>query len=176
MSKVDGPGIAAIGVGIVFLYGGVKGYSPIKAFQNMVQGHNPNEGQSSAALTAEPAISSQFGGGTFTGTVSASGNQKLAQQIAIQLGHGDWTTGKIWSDWVALWNGESGWSEKALNPSSGATGIPQALPGSKMASEGADWKTNPATQIRWGIKYIASVYGNPSNAYAKWLSRSPHWY
>jgi hypothetical protein len=176
MSKVDGPGIAAIGVGIVFLYGGVKGYSPLVAFQNLIQGKNPNEGQNNAALTNPNSPSSQFGGGTFTGTVSASGNQKLAQQIAIQLGHGDWTTGKIWSDWVALWNGESGWSEKALNPSSGATGIPQALPGNKMASEGADWKTNPATQIRWGIKYIASTYGNPSNAYAKWLSRNPHWY
>jgi hypothetical protein len=75
-----------------------------------------------------------------------------------------------------LWNGESGWNEKAYNASSGATGIPQSLPGSKMASAGADWKTNPTTQIKWGLSYIASRYGNPLNAYSAWLSRSPHWY
>jgi hypothetical protein len=64
----------------------------------------------------------------------------------------------------------------ALNKSSGAYGIPQSLPASKMASAGGDWKTNPATQIKWGLSYIASRYGNPLNAYSKWLARSPHWY
>jgi hypothetical protein len=74
--------------------------------------------------------------------------------------------------------GESGWRHNADNPNSSAYGIPQSLPGSKMASEGADWRTNPATQIRWGLKYIKKRpdYGKPSVAYAKWLSRSPHWY
>jgi hypothetical protein len=75
-----------------------------------------------------------------------------------------------------LWAGESGWRWNANNPDSSAYGIPQALPGSKMASAGADWRTNPQTQIRWGENYIKSVYGTPSNAYSKWLSRSPHWY
>jgi peptidoglycan DL-endopeptidase CwlO len=176
VSKVDGPGIAAIGVGVIFLYGGVKGYSPLVAFQNLIKGKNPNEGQNATPLTASNPSQPNSGVGVFNGTVSASGNQKIAQQLAIQMGHGDWTTGKIWSDWVALWNGESGWRETANNPSSGAYGIPQALPASKMASAGSDWRTNPATQIKWGIEYIASTYGNPSNAYAKWLSRSPHWY
>ncbi len=78
----------------------------------------------------------------------------------------------------ALWNGESGWRWDAYNASSGATGIPQALPGSKMASAGADWRTNPATQIRWGLGYIKARpdYGSPARAYSLWLSRSPHWY
>ncbi len=78
----------------------------------------------------------------------------------------------------ALWTGESGWNYRAYNASSGATGIPQALPGSKMASAGADWRTNPATQIRWGLGYIKGRpdYGSPARAYALWLSRSPHWY
>ena len=57
-----------------------------------------------------------------------------------------------------LWNRESGWSYDAENPS-GAYGIPQALPGSKMATAGADWQTNPATQIKWGLGYIKDVYG-----------------
>jgi hypothetical protein len=175
-SKVDGPGIAAITVGIVFVYGGVKGYSPLVAFSNLVQGKKPSENQNALPLTASDPNSPNSGAGVFSGSVSASGNKKTAQQLAIQMGHGDWTTGQQWSDWVSLWDGESGWSEKAYNSSSGATGIPQALPGNKMASAGADWKTNPATQIKWGIGYIADTYGSPSAAYAAWKSRSPHWY
>ena len=78
----------------------------------------------------------------------------------------------------ALWNGESGWRWNALNPGSGAYGIPQSLPASKMASAGADWRTNPATQIRWGLSYIKSNpnYGSPARTYSLWLSRNPHWY
>lgn len=66
---------------------------------------------------------------------------------------------------VSLWNRESGWNPYAQNPS-GAYGIPQALPGSKMASVGADWATNPATQITWGLGYISGRYGTPCQALA----------
>jgi resuscitation-promoting factor RpfB len=168
-NKIDGPGLAAVAVGVVFLYGGVKGYSPVKAFQNIIKGKNPNENQAYASLASDS------GSATSTaGNVSASGLQGTAQQIAIQMGHGDWTTGQEWSDWVALWNQESGWNPTATNPSSGAYGIPQALPADKMASAGADWKTNPATQIKWGITYIAGRYGNPSAAMAH--ERANNWY
>jgi hypothetical protein len=64
-----------------------------------------------------------------------------------------------------IWNRESGWRYDAEN-ASGAYGIPQALPGSKMSSAGADWQTDPATQIRWGLGYIKNVYGNPCSAWA----------
>ena len=63
-----------------------------------------------------------------------------------------------------LWVGESNWRANADNPSSSAYGIPQALPGSKMASAGADWETNPATQIKWGLGYIKNRYGSPCEA------------
>jgi len=66
---------------------------------------------------------------------------------------------------IDLWNRQSGWRYDAEDPS-GAYGIPQALPGSKMASAGPDWQTNPATQIRWGLGYIKDLYGNPCNAWA----------
>jgi hypothetical protein len=69
---------------------------------------------------------------------------------------------------------ESGWNYKASNAGSGAFGIPQALPGSKMASEGADWKTNPATQIKWGLKYIEGRYNSPCGAWSH--SQSTGWY
>ncbi len=73
-----------------------------------------------------------------------------------------------------LWQRESGWSQNAHNSSSGAHGIPQALPGSKMGSHGADWATNPETQIKWGLSYIEAVYGNPGGALAS--SHSRGWY
>ncbi|MEO6943040.1 MAG: transglycosylase SLT domain-containing protein [Terrimesophilobacter sp.] len=75
---------------------------------------------------------------------------------------------------VALWNRESHWNMYAMNPVSGAYGIPQALPGSKMASAGADWATNPATQITWGLGYIAARYGTPCGAWEH--SEQHHWY
>ncbi|MFB8028965.1 lytic transglycosylase domain-containing protein [Streptomyces sp. NPDC056465] len=70
---------------------------------------------------------------------------------------------------------ESGWNYQASNPSSGAYGIMQALPGSKMASAGADWQTNPATQIKWGLSYMNSDrYGSPCAAWSFWQAN--HWY
>ena len=70
-----------------------------------------------------------------------------------------------------IWTRESGWVYNAEN-ASGAYGIPQALPGSKMASAGSDWLTDPTTQIRWGLGYIKSVYGTPCNAWAFWQAHS----
>ena len=67
---------------------------------------------------------------------------------------------------VKLWERESNWRWNALNRSSGAYGIPQALPGTKMATEGPDYMTNPETQIRWGVKYIKGRYGSPCGALA----------
>jgi len=75
---------------------------------------------------------------------------------------------------VALWNRESHWNVNSHNVSSGAHGIPQALPGSKMASAGPDWETNPRTQITWGLGYIEGRYGSPCGAWAH--SEAKGWY
>ncbi len=75
---------------------------------------------------------------------------------------------------VSLWERESGWEVDAQNASSGAYGIPQALPGSKMASAGDDWRTNPATQIEWGLGYIEERYDDPCGAWSHFLDRN--WY
>ncbi|MEG8276765.1 transglycosylase SLT domain-containing protein [Streptomyces sp. AHA2] len=69
---------------------------------------------------------------------------------------------------------ESDWNYKAVNPSSGAYGMFQALPGTKMASAGADWRTNPATQIKWGLNYMNERYGSPCDAWSFWQAN--HWY
>ena len=102
---------------------------------------------------------------------SPSGAQAIARDMmASKYGWGADQFGCL----VSLWNKESGWSVSAYNASSGATGIPQALPGSKMASAGADWATNPATQIAWGLGYIADRYSNPCGAWNK--SVASGWY
>jgi hypothetical protein len=72
-----------------------------------------------------------------------------------------------------IWTRESGWRYNAEN-ASGAYGIPQALPGSKMASAGSDWLTNPATQIKWGLGYIKGTYGTPCDAWSFWQAHG--WY
>lgn len=79
-----------------------------------------------------------------------------------------------WACLDRLWFLESNWNYKSGNKSSGAYGIPQALPATKMATEGEDWKTNPMTQIRWGIRYIDRRYGSPCKALDFWSSNN--WY
>ena len=86
--------------------------------------------------------------------------QTVAHALVLRQG---WSESQ-WGCLDALWGRESGWNAYAANGSSGAYGIPQALPAWKMASAGSDWRTNPITQIRWGISYIASKYGSPCNA------------
>jgi hypothetical protein len=87
-----------------------------------------------------------------------------AQQIAVQmLARYGWAGQFSCLD--SLWVRESGWNVYADNPSSGAYGIPQALPGSKMASAGADWQSDAATQISWGLGYIQAAYGSPCGAW-----------
>ncbi|MEV0493087.1 transglycosylase SLT domain-containing protein [Streptomyces atratus] len=71
-------------------------------------------------------------------------------------------------------NHESSWNYRATNASSGAYGLVQALPGSKMVSAGADWQTNPATQIKWGLSYMDGRYGSPCGAWSFWQAN--HWY
>ncbi|HEY3735774.1 MAG TPA: lytic transglycosylase domain-containing protein [Streptosporangiaceae bacterium] len=94
--------------------------------------------------------------------VHASGS---AQQIAMSmLASYGWSSSQF-SCLDPLWMRESGWSVTAENPD-GAYGIPQAMPGSKMASAGADWATEAATQIRWGLGYIKAIYGSPCGAWS----------
>ena len=132
--------------------------------------------EATAAVTT-PATSnsssSSSGGGNATlaaaGTDAASA-QAIAKSMMSSYGWDD----TQFSCLVKLWNRESGWNYQAYNASSGATGIPQALPGSKMASAGSDWATNPATQIKWGLGYISERYSNPCGAWAH--SESVGWY
>jgi uncharacterized protein YabE (DUF348 family) len=94
--------------------------------------------------------------------------QAIARDLLAQRGWSD-----QYSCLVSMWNRESGWNVHAANPS-GAYGIPQALPGSKMASAGPDWQNNATTQIKWGLGYISERYGTPCGAWSFWQSNG--WY
>lgn len=83
-------------------------------------------------------------------------------------------TGEQWACFDRLIQKESGWNPSARNSSSGAYGLPQSLPGSKMASMGADWETNPITQVAWGLNYMVGRYGSPCGAYSH--SQRNGWY
>jgi hypothetical protein len=99
------------------------------------------------------------------------GAKAFAKDLAAaQYGWGD----AQYTCLVNLWQKESGWNYRAMNSSSGATGIPQSLPGSKMATAGADWQTSATTQVRWGLDYISRGYGTPCAAWSH--SQSVNWY
>ena len=97
-------------------------------------------------------------------------NQRTGHALASARG---WE-GEQWLCLKKLWYKESGWSIHSTNASGSAGGIPQALPASKMASAGDDWKTNAGTQIKWGLGYIANRYGSPCGAWSHWQSHN--WY
>ena len=134
----------------------------------------PKVVSASQARAASPSTgggsSSGNGGGSSGGIVyvtSTPPNPGTAQSIAYNLMSSfGFSPQTYFGCLVDIWNRESGWRYDAENGASGAHGIPQSLPGSKMASAGADWQTNPATQIKWGLGYIKNTYGNPCSAWA----------
>ena len=93
--------------------------------------------------------------------VDPNSNRGLGYRLMLQFG----VAADQWQYLDALWQRESGWNHLAENASSGAYGIPQSLPGSKMAQVAPDWRTNPETQITWGLAYIAARYSNPRGAW-----------
>jgi hypothetical protein len=117
------------------------------------------------AQNSNTASSSQTTGGTGVATLAAPADPTAAQATAKAMLASFGFSSSQWSCLYSLWERESTWNVYAENASSGAYGIPQSLPGDKMASAGADWQTDASTQIRWGLGYIKSVYGTPCGAW-----------
>lgn len=128
-------------------------------------------GQDAAATVAgltRPVSASQ-------GDIVLLAAARTPRQIARAMLHKfHWKPSKQFRFLSRLWQRESGWNKYAMNPYSGAYGIPQALPGSKMASAGPNWRSNAATQIRWGLRYIRARYGSPHRAWNH--SQATGWY
>ena len=129
------------------------------------------EAAAQAQREAEAAAAAAAAAAALAAANTPDGAKATARQLAAaNFGWGD---GQF-SCLESLWTKESGWDYQAYNASSGATGIPQSLPGGKMASAGADWQTNATTQIRWGLDYIARAYGTPCAAWGH--SQATNWY
>ncbi|WP_378145932.1 hypothetical protein ACFJGV_00265 [Cnuibacter sp. UC19_7] len=123
--------------------------------------------QAAAQAAADAAAAAQ----ALAAANTPDGAKDTARQMAASTyGWGD----SQFQCLVNLWQKESGWNYQAENASSGAAGIPQSLPGSKMASFGDDWQTNASTQIAWGLDYIKRGYGTPCSAWSH--SQSVNWY
>jgi hypothetical protein len=169
--------LLAAGGGGLLLYSGIKGHSWSKVLRSVVSGQQIPQAQDLAIVTSQAAYGYGSGAGADAGAGPIGGTKakNLAIGKTLALAYG-WGTGQQWSALVTLWTGESDWDNHARNPSSGAYGIPQALPASKMGTLANLPISSASAQIAWGLKYIKQVYGSPAQALATWQSRSPHWY
>jgi hypothetical protein len=131
-----------------------------------------SERASRSASRSQPSVASGGGGAPAVPVdcESYSGNREIGCSLLSWAGFGTAQMRCL----APLWDHESSWNELARNPSSGAYGIPQALPASKMGKYGSDWKTNPVPQIKWGLQYIKERYGNPCGAWSAFQSKG--WY
>jgi hypothetical protein len=186
---VNGKSISIVTVGSVLFYSGLKGYTITRVFHDLITGKNPatDTNPVDKPITGDGAARGGLGGlllgktPSSTTTIpnlpgpvvaapagsSAAANQQLGQLLASAYG---WGGGAEWQNLIQLWTKESGWSNTADNPSSDAYGIAQALPQTKYPKAGRaprlGGRSDPATQIRWGLSYIKSRYGSPSAAWS----------
>lgn len=137
----------------------VHGWNPGTTNHLLVQNYGPNANTHPEAVALRAREAQRY-----------TSNRDLGRQLAAQRGWGADQFGCL----DRLWTHESNWETTADNPRSSAYGIPQALPGSKMSSHGADWRTSARTQILWGLDYIAGRYGTPCSANAHALRTG--WY
>ncbi|MEU0003558.1 transglycosylase SLT domain-containing protein [Streptomyces sp. NPDC006314] len=127
---------------------------------------SPKKALTAAALAAATAGMALTAAPAQAAPTSASSAQAIAHKMIPDAAQ--------YNAFSKIVEHESGWNPTATNSSSGAYGLVQALPASKMASAGADWKTNPATQIKWGLDYMNSRYGSPAKAWSFWQANG--WY
>lgn len=178
--KVDGIGVAEAILGLVLAWSGIKNEPIGTTVRDLLKGKNPaavpgTPPSVSVGTGSTPAAPAAGGTGTAPAApVSLSGNESKAKLMAAARG---WVGGQ-WNALFDLWTRESGFDNTAQNPASGAYGIAQALPYTKMPKAAwppsAGGSASAATQISWGLSYISEVYGNPEAARAH--EQSAGWY
>lgn len=169
--------------GLALSSGGLGGYggdygsvSELSALQGAASAGLSGRGMPSLASMSGPQTGGSNSGGSTSTPISKSSAVNAMRSAAAKYG---WNTGTMWEDIVRIENAEAGWNVRAVNPAGGspynsAYGLPQALPGKKMASAGPDWLTNPFTQSRWMMDYIHSKWENPAKAWEN--EQAFHWY
>lgn len=186
MAGGSGKGVAlgCVAAGGLLLYSGITNKDILSVVQGLIKGSAPSTAAVNPAGVVPSGASTGASAGTSVTGISTSGvggstggspaaNKILGQFMAAAYG---WATGDNWSYLESGWEEESGWSTTAAydpsDPYNGAYGIPQANPGTKMASAGSNWKTSAATQIAWGLAYIKQTYGSPSQV-PLWSANGP---
>ena len=175
---VKGSYLLVAGGGAIILWSGIRGHKWSTTLRDIISGKKP-PATTELAITSSGAAFQTGGAGGVTGPAStalggnATKNKAIARVLAAPYG---WSTGAQWNALVALWTQESGWNNKARNPTSGAYGIPQALPPGKMGRLANPPVSSAGAQISWGLRYIKQTpgYGNPVNA--EQHERSQGWY
>jgi resuscitation-promoting factor RpfB len=159
------PGSDPLGAAVAEISAGKSGLALVSARREVIM---QTAATDAFTVTSRPKISSASspisGSGAAPAVNAPAPDPGTAQSIAYGLLSAYGFATSQWGCLDDLWEAESGWVYNAEN-ASGAYGIPQALPGSKMASAGPDWETDPTTQIKWGLGYIQSVYGTPCAAW-----------
>lgn len=169
---MDGIGLTSLSVGAILVYAGIKGHSLPDVIRNVITGKPITENVTHIEIAQEYKPYQADGSGTPATTLT--GNKALGQQLAATYG---WGTGLEWQALEELWTKESSWNNKAINFTSGAYGIPQALPPTKMptAAQAPPTGTSDASaQITWGLSYIDSRYRSPIFALAH--HKQNNWY
>lgn len=166
---ISGAALAAGAIGVGLLWSALNNKGLLGTAKDVISGKTPQPAASGNPVSAVPLVPSAGIPGITVGIpagVAAGGtpasNQALGLVMATAYGWG----GSEWPYLRSGWQEESGWNQYAANdksdPYNHAYGIPQANPGTKMASAGSDWKSSPSTQIKWGLEYIKETYGSPS--------------
>lgn len=137
---------------------------------NMQNGREVSRKMIQSVVSEQPAEQVEVIGGKLPTPTNPTENQALGKQMMLAAGYGE----SEWPCLYNLWMKESGWRVNAGNPSSGAYGIPQSLPASKMAAFGADYMTSAQTQIKWGLNYIKGRYKTPCGAWSSFQAKN--WY
>jgi resuscitation-promoting factor RpfB len=167
--------LIAAGAGGILLWSGIKGHMWTTTLRDLISGKQPPSApdlpitSSSAAFGYGTGVSSNVNG-PVGGSVTK--NKAIGAALATAYGWGPGTSN--WTSLVNLWTKESGWDNHARNPSSGAYGIPQALPASKMGALANPPVSSASAQEVWGLKYIKDRYGNPDNAWQHEIANN--WY
>lgn len=164
--------------GAVVLWSGVKGHRWTHTVRDLVAGKTPSGSPELPVVTASAAYGYGTAGSQAPASADATApggtvakNMAIARVLCLAYG---WSTGAQWNALVALWTQESSWSNTARNPSSGAYGIPQALPPTKMPKIALPPINSAGAQITWGLAYIKSTYGDP--VHAEQHEKAFNWY
>jgi len=175
---VKGGYLLVAGGGAIVLWSGIRGHKWSSVLRDVISCKPLPKTPEMAITSSSAAFQTGGTGGGVTGSAAstalggnATKNKAIAKVLAAPYG---WSTGTQWNALVALWTQESGWNNHAKNPTSGAYGIPQALPPNKMGALANPPTSSAGAQISWGLRYIKSTYGNPVNAEAH--EQSQGWY